>query len=177
LPTGRLECVAVCDGYLSANPLGGPTTFVMPHKFDVPTTEEIVIPMREAAVANIRVIGPKDEPLAGASIHFWPNIQWGGQWSTIFASDFYREMEGLEQKVPGEWQKRTPKRTYSVKTGEDGRAVVRELPPGMLPFTVEHPDLELPLYNDRREISMALVGGETNFATAKLERKGKQFRD
>lgn len=176
LPAGKLEVVAICDGYLSANPTRR-STFVMPHIFDLPAGDRIEIPMRRSAVANIRVLGPKDEPVAGASVHFWPNIQWGGYLSTVFATDFYREMDGLEQRDPSRRWERSAKRSYSGKTGADGRAIVRELPPEMLSFVVEYSELEMPLNNGRREDSIQLIGGETNFTAVKLQQKSGEMRD
>jgi hypothetical protein len=177
LPAGQLEVVAICDGYLSENGTNTILSIVKPHRFELPREERIEIPMRRSAVARIRVLGPKDERVAGASVNFWPNVQWGGYWTTIFATDFYREMEVLGKKLEGPGWGRDAKRTFFAETGEDGWAVVRELPPVALTFFVEHGDLELPLKDGGRESSIELNAGETNLTAVKLQVKSGEMRD
>jgi hypothetical protein len=179
LPAGRLECVALCDGYLSENPPTNRLYSVNPHTFEIPGTAEVAIPMRKSATANIRVVGPDGKPVEGASVGFWPNVRWGEWSSTIFASDFYREPEGWAREDGLAWKARRVKRQFSAKTDQDGRAVILELPPETLEFAVTHPDFELPLdtASGHRNLSMRLVGGETNFAGAQLRPKGSQQRD
>ena len=87
-------------------------------------------------------------------------------------------MEALSQEGDDfKWGSRDAKRTYSAKTGEDGWALVRELPPEALTFMVEHSDLELPLNAGRRESSIQLNAGETNLAAVKLQAKSGEMRD
>jgi hypothetical protein len=172
-----LEVVAICDGYLSENGTNNISWIVLPHRFDIPRNEAIEIPMRRSAVAKIRVLGPKDEKVAGASVHFWPNVQWGGYWTTIFATDFYREVGVLGKKVEGPRWGRDAKRTFFAETGEDGWAVERELPPVALTFFVEHGDLELPIKDGGRESSIELNAGETNLTAVKLQVKSGEMRD
>lgn len=175
LPAGTLECVALCDGYLSMNPGTKAGSFVYPQRFDIPLKSKLVIPMRASAAASVRVIGPDSKPVEGASVNFWPNIQWAGYWSTRFASDFYREAEALAGKISQPWSLYQSKRDFTAKTDKEGRAVVLELPPEPLSFSVSHSDHELPMNaQGERSITIRLTTGETNFAGAQLERKGGQ---
>jgi hypothetical protein len=178
LPPGRLECVAICDGYLSGNPTNSLTTFVLPHTFDLPGSSQIQIPMIQSADANIRVLDPDGNPVAGASVHFWPNVRWGDWYSTIFASDFYREYETLQRNDNEAWRTRVPKRTFSATTSADGRAIVRDLPTQARDFSISHPELALPLDSrNNRAAILNLVPGQTNYSAVKLEPKGASQRD
>jgi hypothetical protein len=179
LPAGRLECVALCDGYLSENPVTNYSSQVLPHKFEIPANSPVLIPMKKSATATVRVLGPDGQPVAGASVHFWPNVQWAGWLSTIFASDFYRDADALQRIDLPLWQAQiwTARRDFTAKTDPDGRATIRELPPETLPFSVDHPTLELPLETGRRNASIRLIAGETNHTSVKLDPKGKHLRD
>src|SRR5688572_12726577 len=178
LPAGRLECVALCDGYLSENPPTNRLYSVNPHTFELPGTARVVIPMRKSATASIRVVGPDGKRVERASVGFWPNVRWGEWSSTIFASDFYREPEGWAREDGLAWKARRVKRRFSAKTDQDGRAIILELPPETLEFSVNHPDFELPLDSKgHRNVSMRLVAGETNFSGVQLQTKGSEQRD
>jgi hypothetical protein len=178
LPPGRLEIVALCDGYLSVNPGTNLVYMVTPHKFDIPASTQVVVPMRKSAAASIRVLGPDGKPVQGASVSFWPNVRWADWWSTIFASDFYREPEGWARADGLAWKTRRAKREFNAKTDPNGRALIRELPPEAMEFSVSHEDFELPIdFNSRRNASIQLIGGETNSAGAQLQPKGRQHRD
>src|SRR5262249_16670675 len=107
---------------------------------------------------------------------FWPNIQWANSWSTIFASDFYRSIDALKQSQTR--PARAVKRTFRAKTDANGRAMLPELPPWKLPFTVPTELYELPLSEDNDHLTrISLSGGETNCLTIKLQKKGKQLRE
>ncbi len=171
LPEGSLECVALCDGFLSENPPGARYS-VQPRVFDFPATSDIILPMRGSSAASIRVLNPEGKPLAGASVHFWPNIQWAKYWSTIFASDFSRDAEVLGQEQP--WLSRQSKRVFTRTTDANGTALIRELPPGSTEYLVEHDSFELPMNSfTRRYLPLKLLPGETNFAAIRLEKKGR----
>jgi hypothetical protein len=176
LPPGTLEYVAICDGFISQNPSGKATNvFVYPRSIDLPAAEEILVPMTESGHAEIRVLDPHGKPVEGADVGFWPNIQWANRWSTIFASDFYHSADTIHaSRRIG----RTPKRTFSTRTDMNGTARVFELPASQQSFAVEHPKWEVPITDqNRRTVSLRIAPGVTNYATVRLQPKGKQLRE
>lgn len=180
LPAGRLESVALCDGYMSKRPEGAAGGYdALPVTLELPSAEELILEMEKTATARVEVRDSGGNPLKGASVHFWPNIQWAQRWSTIFGSDFYRTAETLG-KDPRKIR-RTEQRKFSAKTDQQGVAWVRELPrsvKGLSSFAVDHDLYELPL-NDHhsREDKIALRGGETNFMQVRMEKKGGRKRE
>lgn len=180
LPPGRLECVALCDGHLSDRPPGAAAGYdVLPVTLEVPSSDELVLEMIPAATARIQVLDPDGKPLPRASVHFWPNIQWAQRWSTIFASDFYRSADAL-QALNGR-ASRASKREFTVRTGSDGVAWIRELPPsqrGQSRFAVSHDLYDLPLNSEGdRQDQIVLQPGRTNYAGVKLQKKGGRQRE
>jgi hypothetical protein len=172
LPSGRLELIAICDGFLSRNPREG-AGFVLPLTWDLKNDLDVTIPMQESGVADIRLMDPAGRPLPNIDVEFWPNIRWADYWSTIFASDFYSSLEVFQK---GEHSARE-KRSFHAKTDQNGRALIRELPPFTLPVAVGDAAFELPLEENAHQATITLPSGETNYTTLKLQKKGKQFRE
>jgi hypothetical protein len=172
LPSGRLELVAICDGFLSKNPREG-AGFVLPLTWDLKNDLDVTIPMQESAVADIRLIDPAGRPLPNINVEFWPNIRWADYWSTIFASDFYSSPDVLQK---GEYSAQQ-KRFFQAKTDQNGRALIKELPPFTLPVAVGDAAFELPLEENAHQATISLRSGATNFTSLKLQKKGKQFRE
>jgi hypothetical protein len=97
LPPGRLETVAICDGYVSQNPQGKPANiFVYPQRTDLPLEQELRIPMVPTGAIEIKVLDPAGKPVSDVDVSTWPNISWADYYSTGFASDFYRTSESLQ---------------------------------------------------------------------------------
>lgn len=180
LPPGRLECAALCDGYLSKRPSGATSGYeVLPVESTAPQEEELVLEMERSAVARVEVHDPEGKPLAGARVLFWPNIQWARRWSTIFATDFHRTSEALARTPVS--ATRAVKREFSATTDETGVAWIRELPPGFgreSRFAVTDARYVLPLNaeGDRSE-RIRLMSGRTNYASVRLQEKGEEQRE
>ncbi len=176
LPSGRLETVALCDGYVSQNPPGKPAnTFVYPSRMDIPTVEDVVIPMIPTGAVEIKVVDPAGRPVSEAEVGTWPNIQWADYYSTVFASDFYRTSETLQStnKVA-----RTSKRTFNVKTDQNGIAHIMELPGTKQDFGLDHKRWELPVNQSHNRSELLTITPQvTNRYVLKVQEKGKEFRE
>lgn len=179
LPAGDLEIVALCDGFVSTN---GPSTFSssmhFPQKHEIATNDlTITIGMERTAWLEVRVLDDKGNPLSGARVATWPNVQYGGWSSTILASDCYNTLDAYGALQAGKmprWHTSVP--GFDGETDAGGLAVLRNLPVETRQFTVEHTNFILPAVADssgqkRREVSIALIPGATNRSTVKLEPK------
>jgi hypothetical protein len=185
VPRGRLEIVAVCDGFLSKNgPSQRQNSQRKPQRFviDQPSSD-VVVQMEPAAACEILVLDDRGQPLEDAEVAFWPNVLWNEYSSTIFASDLYDTTEVL--KAEGQfdwWAPDRRKNRYTTLTNKRGVALVRDLPenPTGESFNVNHPSFEMPVKRDPgghayRYDRVSLYAGGTNQVTVRLQRRGTQF--
>lgn len=99
LPPGRGEIIGLCDGWSSAptrladsnwyedeNGQRGWRPMWELQQVDPADHEDVpfVLAMARTADAAVTVLDPEGEPVAGASVAFWPNVQWSIGYSQIF---------------------------------------------------------------------------------------------
>jgi len=179
LPTGNLELVAMCDGFVSVN---GPGTSTQrrPQVFDLGQSGlEVSIPMEATARLEVRVSDEHGRPLSGVAVSTWPNIRYGDWGARILMSDCYNLADWfLADNDPG-WfraQRGEVPDLHGV-SDDEGLAVVPNLPITTTAFAVTHSDYELPVQTNNsgraaRQVSISLMAGETNHVTVRLERRG-----
>jgi hypothetical protein len=179
VPKGSAEVAAWCDGGLTDHHPEGPASYsVFPLPVDLSASQSgIVIPMTRTARAEVSVEGPDGKPVDGATVGFWPNIQWFRRFATIVVPSPMDSMEmlGTDDAARKEaWASRRSN-PFSAVTDAAGRAVIPGLPPGHEQFAVNHDAFEMPIGGTSRHGSIDLKPGETATVTVRLQPKGTQF--
>lgn len=187
LPSGELNVVAICDGYVSRNDRLG--TFApsrrTPQVFPLADQDlDIVIAMERSATFEATVLDDGGLPLRNAEISFWPNIVWSTRGSSIFAANLINSEEVFRSNSTPNWRNvwRDEPRWFRAITDENGFARVTNLPPysGRESFDVGHSNYELPVARTgtgirHRYQETDLVSGETNRLTIRMQKKGTEF--
>ncbi len=207
LPEGEpLQFLAVSDGFVSRNLtpqevdafgaehrqlVGGVQRMqdnrTWPRLAALQGTETMLsLPMDPTVSCRVIVIGPDNELVEGATVHFWPNQAWfqGGSQSLGFGVS----MSGLLRAARAEpsatdaknrAEMRDQFRRFQATSDENGVALVTNLPAlGEDSFSVNHPALELPTVRDpdlfRRWRTVNLTPGKVAEVTVKLQPKGTE---
>jgi hypothetical protein len=175
IPTGRIELLALCDGFISSNPTNA-RSMSQPQVFNLTNSSEISLSMNPVSIAEIKVIDTSGSPIPGADVAFWPNERWAEWSATILGTDFIRDADILRDPSDEAWRKYSRSiRNFVSKTDSNGIARVGELPAVRQPFSVSHENYETPINRDNeRSDSMDLLPGRTNYALIKLQKKGRQ---
>jgi hypothetical protein len=184
LPPGRMEIIGMCDGFVSANgkPLPGRTTSQrLPQWFSINGHEqEIKLDMEAAASCEVTVLNDAGKPLVGARAGFWPNVLWGGNGSTVFASDTFSSEDFLRNGPPADWTtiRRLAEDDFRAVSDSNGVALVRTLPSGNQGYSVTHSNYAMPIAgsgaNASRSASVSLSPGETGRVTVKMQKAGTE---
>ena len=181
LPPGKVEVVALCDGFKSKD---GLTTkigdFIMPQVFQLQDRDlDAVIAMEPTATFEVTVLDDEKRPLAGAGVYFWPNVIWNGRGSTIFMAPTFDSENLLRSGEDFNWQafRKSLPPVYQAHTDRRGIATVPNLPAFRQWFGVDHAGYELPINpgNNARYASVQLLPVKTNSMTVTLRKKGAQF--
>jgi len=134
---------------------------------------------RRAAALGVIGFHEESSDHPGATAHFWPNILWGGNGSTIFGSDVFNT-EDFFRGTPMTRAARLKdtKGDFRAVTDERGVALVRNLPPGQQSYAVAHTNFDMPIVraggSAHRSASVVLTGGETNQVTVTMRPKGAE---
>lgn len=184
LPPGRMELIGMCDGFVSANgqPLAGRTTSQrLPQSFSINGSEQkIQLDMEAAASCEVTVLDDTGKPLAGARAGFWPNVLWGGNGSTVFASDTFNSEDFFRHGSPADWLaiRRLTEDDFRAISDSNGVALVRRLPAGMQDYSVSHSNYAMPIAGSgagaRRSANVNLSPGETGRVTVKMQKAGTE---
>jgi len=183
LPSGEVEIIAICDGFVSANGPGqGSGGQRQPQVFSLRADQQFVVEMEPAGTCEITVLDDLGKPLPEATVSFWPNVLWGGRGSTIFAADSFNWEDVLSSGLRPDWNKlrSTSQHRFQAKTDARGIATVRDLPcfSGSQNFSVGHAQFEMPIdkaQGEGRSSSMYVKAGQTNRAVVKLQKKGTEL--
>ena len=175
LPSGDLEVVALCDGFISTNGPSGAFGMRYPQKHVLGTNDlNISIAMEPTARLEVRVRDEAGAPIQGARVMAWPNVRYGDWGATILMSDRWNMAELFMAKPgaqPPMWGQPVP--DFEGKSDRSGVAVLPNLPSNVTEFAVEHPGFALPAINTpggdkRRQATITLIAGATNRTTVTL---------
>jgi len=174
LPSGDLEILAMCDGFVSTN---GPGQFHMryPQKHLLGTNDiAITIGMEPTARLEVTVTDDNGQPLKDASVMTWPNARYGEWSAVILMGDCYNTAELLQSKPGKEFSWGKPVPDFQGVSDSAGVAVLPNLPADVNELAVEHPRFALPAVGTaasgkRREASVTLIAGQTNRMSVQLE--------
>jgi hypothetical protein len=174
LPEGELEIVALCDGFISTN---GPGQFKMryPQEHLIGTNDlSVTIGMEPTARLEVTVTDDQGKPLKGAQVMTWPNVRYGEWSATIFAGDCYNTADWLLSKRRAEFSWGQPVLDFQGVSGDDGVAILANLPADVNELSIEHAEFTLPIIQGpggqkHRQASVTLIAGRTNQLTLQLE--------
>jgi len=180
LPSGKLELVAICDGYVSSDPKGARGIFRNAQTFPIDKNAELAVQMEKTGSAEILVFDPSGNPVVNANVAFWPN-QVFSNGSSLLGRPF-NSMDSLKrcQNSP-DTDVRQPldeaAGRFSRMTDSGGKVVVSNLPPGAQTFTVTDAKLEQPILEKtdhfpRRQGEVKIEPGEESRVVVKMESKG-----
>ncbi len=179
LPPGKVEIIALCDGFKSKDGVTTKTSsFIIPQAIQLEHRDIVaVIAMEPTANFEVTVLDEKHQPLTDASVSFSRNVLWNGRGSTIFMAPTFDSENLLRSDEEFSWPKfwSSHPSCYMVHTDKRGIAMVPNLPAFKQSFGVDHSNYELPinpLNDDRREVSVRLISGETYRTTVILQKKG-----
>ncbi|WP_237712469.1 hypothetical protein, partial [Pedosphaera parvula] len=154
LPSGDLEMVALCDGFVSTN---GPGKFQMryPQKHVLGTNDlTITIGMEPTVRLKVLVTDDQGKPLKDAQVSAWPSVRYGEWAAVVLAADCYNSAEWFSLKPlkkSEDWFK-TPADFVGVSDSA-GVAVLPNLPVTVKEFTVDHPQFTVPVTSHHGEVS------------------------
>jgi hypothetical protein len=186
LPPGRLEFIALCNGFVSENtPEGIKRQMQYPQAHDVTSGAfTFELPMEPTAACQVKVLDDQDKPLPAANVSFWPNERWG-DWSATLLAQGRRSTESWLRAGPVKaergWGMKSKDAPFSFtsKTDAQGIAEVRNLPGMHQNFAVIHSQFETPILktswgSEHREGNVQLSPGTTNTVTIRMQKKGKE---
>ncbi len=133
---------------------------------------EAVLPMIAARSVEVTVLGPDGKPLADTEIACAPNQYWFNGGSQILGAAFSsRDYIVSPEDFAKNWRKQ---RRYRVVTGENGVAIIKNLPNTWIgrSLSVQHDDYELPITGRHREATFEFAETGVTEVTLKLQKKG-----
>lgn len=174
LPSGDLEVIAICQGFINTNG-PGKTSMHYPQVHQLGTNDlDIVVGMEPTAVLQVRVNDDKGKPLKDAGVFAWPNARYGEWSAVILAGDCYNMADSyLGKDMSKVWWKPVP--DFNGTTDNSGVAILSNLPVATAQIGVEHTNFVLPAisnsFGQRREVDIKLLAGQTNYISVQLERR------
>lgn len=176
LPGGDLELVALCEGFVSTN---GPGQFHMryPQKYVLGSNDiSVVIGMERTARLEVTVTDHQGRPVRNATVMTWPNVRYGEWSATVLASDLQVTSDWLfGGPVPTLAWSKVP--DFQGVTDSNGVAVLGNVPADVTTLSASHDRFELPpiktgMGDQRREASVSLTAGVTNYLKLQLVPRG-----
>jgi hypothetical protein len=177
LPEGKLEIVALCDGYVCTNEPGA-TTFHYPQVHTLGRSDlNITVGMERTCCLAVSVTDEQGKPVKDAQVMLWPNIRYGEWSATVLGSDDYNTSDSLRDAGKREsltkWWMNRPA-SFVATSDITGLAQVINLPKEAKEVSVTHSNYALPARDNgqgrkERQISVTLSSGQTNHVTVQLE--------
>lgn len=184
-PDAVLQLIPICDGWAPKKPAKENILKFFPEdlrvldsSMTIPQLVELTgdkvsttLEMERATSVRVTVNDPDGKPLAGAEVAMWPNQIWFDLGSQILG-DAYPTREALVGKIAGGFQHVRTIR-FNAKTGENGVAVIDNLPPDRSEsITVSHDDFEMPISGGDRRVTVKLESGKIANVTVNMQKKG-----
>jgi len=175
LPPGRLEMIAVCDGYVSRNGTNQSSAMRTPQQWFLKHENlSVTIEMEPTATLVMNVLDDRRRPLANAVVASWPNARWGEWSSTIFPGSRFHTADTLRGNLVNvDWSLSAAR--FRATSDASGIAIMRNIPPGRFGLAVEHEHYAMPINtknNDRHGMTETTNSG-TITQTVTLQPKGR----
>jgi hypothetical protein len=191
VPTNsELQIIGLCDAYMVTS--GDPPDFVsererkasksfsFPQVFHVGETEtEITLSMTPTVECVVRVVDQESSPIAGAKVDFGPNVKWWNGGSQIYCHPRFTMKEILvERDLRLIHERQLQPSRFQAVTDESGEAVVRNLPPKSLTFSIGAEGYEVPIDGNSRRRRVDLhAGGRHELTVTMQPRSPKRLGD
>lgn len=181
LPSGDVELIVICQGFISTN---GPGKFKMryPQKFQLDTNDlDVVIGMEPTARLLIHVTDDKNKPLKGVTISAWPNVRYGEWWATVVASDCYNLAEQyLKPEAPSKLWLTGEVPDFNGASDDSGVAILSNLPVDVREINAQNGQFVLPAIDTgsgqkERYAVVTLQAGASNEIYLQLEPRGQSL--
>lgn len=182
-PAGeKIQVIALCDGFIAMsgeapaeckNPPDPATdSFQRPQVFDPRGQQPLAVQMEPLVKCVVTAIVEGNKPVAGVTVVSWPNVGWWNSGSQIYCTPLVRCERLLRvRKYHACIDNHFPP-PFRATTDNNGNATL-ELPEGKESLTIIQSDrYELPVFLGSRDISVALVAGQTAKVTLRLQPKG-----
>lgn len=156
IPKGTLQVIALCDGFMAQPgdpPVGATEAEITnwathngrPQIFELDEDlSEITIAMTPTADAEVRLLGPRGQPLADTQISLNPNVIWAHGTGQIYCYPMISSWEWmLDPAVRQEQAFNLTDVPFSTKTDARGVAKIVNLPPGLQTLYFMHEQYEL----------------------------------
>ncbi len=146
---GPLQLIVICDGYVSKDPAAAQFEYAAGSQtFAPPTADPLTVAMEPTGSARVRVLDPNGKPVPNVLVQFSPNetfrsgsnLLW---YSSMLGTTWDEEKQLFDEEAPlnlapGELMLyQRLEANYQAKTNADGVAELGDLPPGLVPYTVE----------------------------------------
>ena len=192
LPTDEvLQMIPVCDGWVPKTPEVSQVAPFFPDEANrmggwavAPTLiklegekVEATLKMVKAKKVRVTVVGPDNQPIAGANVGCSPNQKWFDGGAQIYGEAFPTKRYLIESRVGDFKHDRTSR--YSFVTDENGIAEVANLPHGRrsAALIVGNDDFELPIVGRHRIFRYEFDDADVTEVTVKLQKKGTEEMD
>jgi hypothetical protein len=175
LPPGRLEVIAMCDGYVSENGTNQSSTMRTAQQWIIQREgRAVTVEMEPTATFVANILDKQQRPLAGAVVNSWPNAHWGQWSSTIFPGARFHTADALRGNLLNVRWSSFPAR-FLATSDASGIAIMHNIPPGRFGFAVEHERYTMPINttNNDRHGSIEATSSGTITQTVTLQPKGR----
>lgn len=186
-----LQLIPVCDGWVPKPPKAAEIAPFFPDEIEnragwaaVPSVVKlegdevaVTLKMNKAKTVRVTVVGPDDQPIAGAEVGCSPNQKWFDGGSQIYGEGYSMRKYLVESRV-GDFEYMRDSR-YSKKTDENGIAVIANLADNRRSreLHVGHKEFELPIKGRRRTFEYELDDAEITEVTVKLQKRDTEVME
>lgn len=166
--SGKIQIIALSEGWLSKTTLPDAQVFVMGQLFDIEddTEMDVTVEMEQTGTVELLIEKPDGSKLTEGSVSSWPNQRYYLGGSTYLGSR-YNSMWFVEQQLaaPDQRVDSLPRDSSYIpfldQPVRDGSAVLRGLPVDrQVSFALQHPDYFFASQENRRGVSAQIKSAE-----------------
>ncbi|QEG00810.1 hypothetical protein Mal15_48820 [Stieleria maiorica] len=183
-PTGEaIQLAGICNGYIGesgeappevANPRN-PDPYLRAQVIRPDQGDPVVLTMEPLVPCDITVVDELEQPVKGAKVGSWPNIQWWNNGSQVYCDTLLRGEDMIRVRDHQRDYEAFVNEDYGfpfeIQTDRDGAGTLM-LPKGSQSLTVKDDRYELPAFLGRRYTKIEMVPGERSEITLTVQRKG-----
>jgi beta-lactamase regulating signal transducer with metallopeptidase domain len=178
-----LQLIALCDGYIATSgkapdvvqnpPDPEHDSFNRPQVFAADPDKRIELAMTPLVRCVVTAVDEDEKPVAGVTVHSWPNVGWWNEGSQIYCHPLVRGERLLRERGYENATDEAFPMPFDAQTDGDGTATL-ELPAGNERLAVSNDVYELPVFLGRRFVQIELAHRETTEVTLRLQPRGTE---
>ncbi|MGB7343399.1 MAG: hypothetical protein WBD20_04260 [Pirellulaceae bacterium] len=172
-PSGEMQLIAICDGWVSKTTMAGHEGFVAGQLFSItPSMEAITVAMERTGTIEIELQTPDGKPLEGGKISVCPNQIYH---HTTGATVLGQATRSVDWIPPNEDHEIAFDGTYpfSNNSVRYGKAVVSGIPVGLTEtYTLDHNDYVLDI-DGQPKLEIQLKSANAQHMRVNVKRKAK----